>query len=71
MKSIRFRYTNWKGEEHIYQMMPESSLSFGDYANQGELTWLISGHVTHRDGEPRPGRRTFKLTGLRDVVLGE
>lgn len=67
MKSIRFKYINWHGDEHEYVMTPEPSLTYGAYGWGDICHWLISGHVSHRDGVERPRRRTFQLTGMRDI----
>lgn len=69
MKPIRFKYVNHNNELHEYVMMPEPNLSFGTCGADGPLGWLISGHVTSRDGIVRPGRRTFLLTGMQDIEL--
>lgn len=71
MDSIKFTYTNWHGDEHEYVVVPEPALTFGAYANRDPLSWLISGHVISRDGEPRPGRRTFRLVGMSNIKAGE
>lgn len=72
---LKFRYTNWKGEEHEYVIEPEG-ISYSDYPPGEEpKRWQLHGMVVTRDGDPRPQlshhpgerRRSFLLVGLRDV----
>lgn len=69
MKPIRFKYSNHRDELHEYVMIPEPNLSFGTCGANGPLGWLISGHVTSRDGVLRPGRRTFLLHKMTCIEL--
>lgn len=73
-KLLKFRYVNWKGNEHEYVIKPEIlSLQFTRLQSDEEI-WTISGTVVTRDGDPRTidmmgnRRRTFNITGLKDVV---
>jgi hypothetical protein len=72
---IKFRYTNWRGVEHIYVIQPES-IEFGPYDNDGRKEgglkhWVLHGNVVTRDGDPRPEmnprRRTFLLVDIFDM----
>jgi hypothetical protein len=62
---LKFRYVNWRGDEHVYIIEPEEKLS----VTRGKL--MLSGQVVTRDGDERKDmgnrRRSFELTGLRDV----
>jgi hypothetical protein len=57
---LRFGYTNHRGEDHIYLVAP-------DALQRPDAWWCLVADVIERDGESRPGRRTFRLAGLRDV----
>lgn len=68
-QELKFRYTNWRGEEHTYVVRLES-LEIGPYGDAGrrennEPTWVLHGHVLYRDGEWRGGRRTFILDKIK------
>jgi hypothetical protein len=70
MMLLKFRYTNWRGEDHEYVIEPR----LGDRAaiTHREGHWCLSGMVVTRDGDPRPDmdptrRRTFVLVGIRDL----
>lgn len=77
---VRFAYTNWRGEDHIYEVDVES-FQFGPYHKGGFIpnapeaahVWVMHGHVVKRDDMIRvnPGgtRRTFVLTGIRALVV--
>ena len=73
-KLLRFRYKNWKGNDHEYVIEPEK-IEFGHYsamgAAMGETNWVLHGMVVTRDGDLRPDmepsrRRTFLLTQIRE-----
>jgi len=67
MNPIRFDYVNHRGEDHNYVMTPEPRLTYEAAGAAEPLGWKISGHVISRDGVNRPGRRTFMLTGMRNI----
>ena len=60
MVLLRFAYTNHRGEDHTYLVAPVE-------LSRPDAWWSLQADVIERDGEPRPGRRTFRLAGLRDV----
>jgi hypothetical protein len=74
--AVRFRYQNWRGEDHEYIVYPES-FEFGPYDESGkhgninpeDKTWVFHGNVLSRDGEQRveTPRRTFLLSKMREV----
>lgn len=57
---LRFGYTNHRGEGHVYLVRPVE-------LTRPDAWWSLDADVIERDGAPRPGRRTFKIAGLRDV----
>jgi len=57
---LRFDYVNHRGEDHEYIVMPRE-------LSRPDAWWCIEADVIERDGEPRPGRRTFRIAGMRDV----
>lgn len=73
---LRFRYKNWKGNDHEYVIDPEK-IEYGRYSAQGaaiddETNWVLHGFVVTRDGDLRPDmgptrRRTFLLCQIRDL----
>lgn len=75
MITLKFKYTNHKGDDHEYvilptrvQFYPPGSVDGGSY--QG--FYCLVGETIERDGqERRVGQRSFKLVGLRDVEQTE
>jgi hypothetical protein len=74
---LRFKYTNWKGDNHEYVILVES-IEFGAYDKGGttprpasEWSWVVHGDVVTRDGDTRRNmgtrRRTFMLAELREI----
>lgn len=71
---LKFRYTNWRGDEHTYVIDVEQ-LKVGLYRRSSTEvgpSWLLHGYVVTRDGDPRPDmgsnrRRTFLLSGIKDI----
>lgn len=63
---ITFEYVNWRDERHTYTAEPEQ-LEFGYYGPEGKAgpdvvqRWVLHARVVTRDGDDRPGRRTFLL----------
>jgi hypothetical protein len=70
-QALKFKYKNWRGEHHTYIIDPEpGSLVFkAPGSGVDETSWTISGRCLMRDGEQRADwpRRTFKLSGMRDI----
>lgn len=71
--SLEFSYTNHRGEEHTYVARP-GPLQYRGPNEEDELdstepseAWVIVATVEQRDGEPRPGVRTFRLDGMKDI----
>ena len=69
-----FAYTNHRDEEHVYTVQP-ISFAFAPYGQHGldrsedaPSKWVMHAHVLERDGEPRPVRRTFILSTMKDVI---
>jgi hypothetical protein len=72
---IKFEYTNWHGDNHEYDGRIES-VEYESYPNriaEPEIDngpeWLMHVIVSFRDGDVGPGRRTFKMSGMRNVEL--
>lgn len=69
-RTMKFHYTNYRGEDHEYVVEPES-VAFGHYTPQGldmkePAVWVLHAKMVARDGASRPvGRRTFLLSGIR------
>jgi hypothetical protein len=75
---ILFRYVNWRGEDHLYLVTPES-VAYGVYDGNGQPTghircyrWVLHANVRQRDGDPRlemgpTRRRTFLLEKIKIV----
>lgn len=80
LQTIRFRYRNWRDEDHLYEVDVES-FQFGPWHKGGLIpnapkeahVWVLHGHVVTRDGMVRvnPGgtRRTFILSDIRDLEI--
>lgn len=80
LQTVRFRYENWRGVEHVYEVDVES-FQFGPWQKSGLIpnapkethTWVMHGHVVTRDGMVRanPGgtRRTFILKDIQDLEV--
>lgn len=74
---LKFKYINHKGDDHEYVIEPTGVEFFAPsdpYAGSYAEHWVLSGNTLERDGKARMvGRRSFKLTELRDVeqVEGE
>lgn len=67
MIALMFEYQNWRGDTHTYLVTPER-FEEADYdALSGERHWVLHANVIERDNAPRPGRRTFQLTGVRNL----
>lgn len=74
---IKFEYTNWRGDWHIYVVEPES-IEFGPYDASGkhsredDVQWVLHGELITRDGDTRPDmgvrRRTFILSEIKPVT---
>lgn len=64
---LQFRYVNWRGEEHIYKVELER-IDFGQDPTTGQWCWLMHAHVVTRDDRPHPGRRTFRMDTMKDVI---
>jgi hypothetical protein len=69
---LKFKYVNWRGEDHEYLLKPEPE-SLTVHANK-QSHWTISGRVIERDGKPHPHsdgivrvRRTFELHKIRNL----
>lgn len=76
--TVAFRYVNWRGDNHRYEVRPES-LAFGPYTETGgpypgtgkpglgsiPKKWVLHAQVVTRDGEKRPGRRTFLISKIQ------
>lgn len=65
-KKLRFRYVNWKNDEHEYLVTPED-IVFGDYPpGEHEFHWFMNALVHEKDGSRRskPLRRSFLLSKL-------
>lgn len=68
-----FDYVNWRKEEHTYAAAIES-VELGKYNASGQpdpsgkLQWVMHGHVIERDSQPRPGRRTFLISKMSEIV---
>jgi hypothetical protein len=76
---LGFKYENWRGENHVYEIMPEA-VECGPWDSSGQhegrpYEWVMHGYVVTRDGDNRRDmganrRRTFlmrKMTELRTV----
>lgn len=69
---LQFRYTNWRGEEHLYLVEPQA-ISFVKAASDDGPAWYLHALCLQRDGESRRGhadqfpRRSFKLKDLESV----
>lgn len=76
--NVRFRYVNWHGNEHVYEIVVEG-VEFGAYDEKGnsprdraEWRWVLHGRVIMRDDSSRPEmgptrRRTFILDKIKDL----
>lgn len=70
---IKFKYTNWKGDDHEYVIQVES-VEYGHYDGSGinadVRNWVLHGDVITRDGDSRDDmgtrRRTFLIEKIRD-----
>lgn len=81
ISTIRFRYVNWRGDEHEYVIDVESieygRYDAGGYGQGQRLQWVLNGFVVTRDGEERRDekgnqmRRTFMLDGITDPEMRE
>lgn len=71
MKKLRFTYTNWKGEKHVYVVEPYSfqwtTVMVKVAVEASEFHWVINAKCLTRDGEVRKVRRTFILSQMKDV----
>lgn len=75
---LKFRYNNWRGDDHEYVIDVES-VEFGPYDKGGgtprpreQWAWVIHGDVVSRDGDTRPDmgptrRRTFLITDIEEL----
>jgi hypothetical protein len=79
LQTVRFRYINWRGNKHVYEVDVES-FQFGPFEKGGVAedpttrNWVMHGHVVTRDGVDRPEmgdnrRRTFVLSDIRDLEI--
>jgi hypothetical protein len=77
LQVVRFRYVNWRNEDHLYEVDVES-FQFGPYAKGGfdpgaPHVWVMNAHVVKRDDTIRvnPGgtRRTFLVSDIRDLEI--
>jgi hypothetical protein len=68
---LQFTYTNWRGDEHTYLILPMTiAYELGSFEAEGadrSWAWVLRAQVIQRDGEDRPGIRSFRLTGLNDL----
>src|SRR3954447_13974728 len=73
---LKFKYTNWRGDDHEYILEPEpESLAAHDYPLEDgnyEFHWNLSGEVITRDGDPRDEmgdtrRRSFVIASMREI----
>lgn len=75
-KLLRFDYVNHRGEEHNYIIEPVAMIydsyvpvfEDGTEHNHAEQSWMLMGDVIDRDGVERPGRRTFRMVLIRNLV---
>lgn len=73
MNRLRFKYINWRGDDHEYVIEPiDGSLVFLPPNDDRPPAWAISGDLVTRDGNTRPElgdsrRRTFVLRAMRDI----
>jgi hypothetical protein len=66
-KLLRFTYTNWHGEEHVYEILPEGTVVWEWVHYLESHHWTLSGQVMMRDKDSVQHRRTFLLTEIRDA----
>lgn len=77
--NLRFEYTNWRGDDHVYVIEPDGKVEFYEGQGMGEdhvpigPGWTLSGYVVSRDDDPRPEmgnnrRRSFLIADMRAVV---
>lgn len=70
MRYLLFHYINWKGEDHTYLVNPVTVKYSRQLVTPGgdeEFHWYLNCNVIERDGEKRPGPRSFILVKMRDV----
>jgi hypothetical protein len=70
IKQLKFRYTNWRGDDHVYVVEPTGAGTGIDDYNRDRP--VIHAEVVTRDGDPRPEmgdnrRRTFVIAEMRDI----
>lgn len=63
---LKFKYTNWRGDDHEYVIAPEG-VSYGT----PDQRWYLNGELILRDGDPREDmgptrRRSFVIEDIRD-----
>jgi len=75
MMGLKFKYTNWRGNDHEYVISPERG-GLEQYTatmtGRDGAAWMVSGDVVTRDGDVREGmgdnrRRSFELIKMRDI----
>lgn len=69
---LKFRYVNWRGNDHEYVIEPEPVLTLDRHNDEEGPFWQIHGDVVTRDGDTRTEmmptrRRSFKLVGMYDI----
>lgn len=68
---LEFDYVNHRGEPHKYVVRP-LRLEFTPIVpvdgTVNTTAWRIRADVVTRDGEIRPGQRSFLVTGMQNVV---
>lgn len=71
MLLLTFDYINHRGELHRYAVRPKTVQFSACQCFQGEpdrQAWNITCDVVLRDGEPRPGERSFAIIKMNEVA---
>lgn len=67
---LQFDYNNHRGDDHTYVVAP-MSIAFEQHplpdSDEQGFSWMLRAQVLKRDGECRPGIRSFQLRGLKNV----
>jgi hypothetical protein len=81
MIALKFRYVNWRGDDHEYVIIPSHrgvKSPPGFHASPTSMSHdtnhlMLSGDVVTRDGDPRPDmdatgrRRSFVIVNMREI----
>lgn len=69
---LKFKYTNWRGDEHIYVILVTDAETSPDLADPGRSPIpFLNGNVITRDDDPRNDmdhrRRSFRIVKMREL----